>query len=115
MRCRTQAILEFSGTGYPRLQCLTLAVGLVDEPLIAGLALEGSSVPLLLLRIYHWEKLIITCYNDFSYQSVVQIFSACLENESMEYFLCSVTWFLIWEKTGPFACSVVFWSALSLW
>lgn len=62
------------------------------------------------LRLYHWEKemikkIIIAC-ND---QSVLQIFSACSENDSMEYFLCNVIWSLIWEKIVHFTCITEYW------
>lgn len=89
--------------------CLTL--GKMYGIIIPGLALEGSSIP----RPYAWGcivgkkkmiKKIITACND---QSVLQIFSACSENDGVEYFLCNVIRSLIWEKIVHFTCITKGW------
>lgn len=74
--------------------------------IIPGLALEGSSIPCsytwgCIIGERNYLKKIITAYND---QSVLQIFSACSENDDMEYLLCNVIPSLIWGKIVHFTC-----------
>lgn len=77
--------------------------------IIPGLALEGSSILCSYTRVYHCKKMIkkiITACND---QSVLQIFSACSENDGMEYFPCNVIRSLFWGKIVHFTCITKDW------
>lgn len=54
------------------------------------------------------KKKIIAACND---QSVLQIFSACVENDSMEYFLYGVISSLIWGEVVHLVCATESWYA----